>query len=90
MTIPRFKAIGVEFGLMAAKFSIGRGLLCLDDGQRVTVVVPENVVGVADARGRGLAIDLDFLADLRRALDTFCDIPADARQHAIDEARSGL
>ena len=88
--IPLFKAIGIEFGLMPTKLGIGRGLLRLDHGQRVPVVIPQHVIGVTDARSRRLSVDLDFLAHLGRVLNTFCDIPAHARQHAIDEARSGF
>ncbi len=50
LAVHRLQAIGVELGLLSALLRIDGGLLRLHHSQRLPVVAPEDVIGVADPR----------------------------------------
>ena len=85
-----FQAVGVIFGLLLADARILEGFLGLDHGQRLAVVVPQNVIGIADAGLGGLVLDFDLLPHLFSGLAVFVNIPAGGAQIAVDQPLAGV
>jgi hypothetical protein len=57
------QAVGIQLRLSLALSSVDGGLLGLDHGQRLAVVVPKHVIAVADRTGGRLVQDFDLLAN---------------------------
>ena len=88
MPMHLFQTVRVQLGLMPAALRIDGCFLGLNDGQGVSVVVPEDIVRVADAGVRGLMFDLDFFSDFSRTVEPLAHIPARAGELSVDQARA--
>ena len=80
-----FETVGIESRLGLALVGVVGSLLRLDDGERLAVVVPEDVIGGTLARGRRLVIDLDLLADIFGAGAVGPDVPTDRGQLKVNQ-----
>ena len=84
LAVHRLKAVGIEFRLLLPDFGIDGGLLRLHHRQRLAVVSPEDVVGIADAR---------FVRHARHFVFTVpfpIQTPTGALQIEIDDELAGL
>ena len=80
------QALGVQLGLRSAFLGVLRRPLGLDDGERLAVVAPKDVVGIALAGGRGLKWDRVLPGDLVRV----GRVPARGHQPRVNELGSRL
>lgn len=70
-----FETVRIQPCLGLAPVGVVGGLLGLNHGERLAVVVPEDVIGGALAGGRRLVIDFNLLADVFRASAVGADVP---------------
>ena len=78
--------VGVLARLLASCARVLRGLLRLDDPERLAVVAVEHVVGEAIAARRGEARELQLLLHLLGILAIDADVPSGGEQGLVDEA----
>ena len=84
LAVHRLKAVGIELRLLLPDVRIDGGLLRLHHRQRLAVVSPEDVVGIADARGVRHARHLVFTVPFP------VQTPTGALQIEIDDELAGL
>ena len=84
------QGVRVQLGLLLPDTGIDLGLLGLDDGERLAVVVPEHIVAVALAAGGGLMRNLDLLANGIARRRASGHVPPGHAQIAVDQPLAGV
>ena len=84
-----FQPIGVNLCLGAALFRADSGFLRFDNCQGLSVVIPENIVGVTDTAFSRLVTNFDLLANFFSTGAVGGNIPARCKQLLVDQPFSG-